>query len=95
MVNDVVMNCNLNRMNTRSLPMNLYVPSVTSQFKKKSFKYACAIAWNVVPSDFKDIYTYNNFKAKLKTLILHDLAHLIIFLCTKCFYILTLSIYIN
>ena len=55
-VNDVVMNWNLNQMNTRIHPMNLYVSSVTSQFAKKSFKYAGANAWNAVPSDFKDLY---------------------------------------
>ena len=73
MVNDVVMNCDVNQMNTRSHPMNLYVPSVTSQFGKKSFKYAGAIAWNGLPSDLKDIYIYNSFKSKLKMFILHDL----------------------
>ena len=68
---EVVMNCDVNMRNTRSHPMNVYVPSVSSQFAKMSFKYAGAVAWNDLPFILKDIHDYYNFKSRLKQYILN------------------------
>ena len=69
LVNDIVMNCNINVRTTRSHAMNVYVPSASSEFAKRSFMYSGAVMWNALPSFLKDIRDLNNFKFKLKQYI--------------------------
>ena len=66
LVDEVIMNCDINALNTRSHPMNVYIPNVSSQFSKKAFKYAGATFWNGLPSFLKDINNIFDFKWKLK-----------------------------
>lgn len=70
LVNDIIMNCDVNGINTRSHPMNVYVPYASSQFAKRSFKYSGAVIWNDLPAFLKEMYNLNGFKRKLKDFIL-------------------------
>ena len=70
LVDDVVMNFDVNGMFTRSHDMNVYVPYVSSQFAKRSFKYSGAILWNELPSFLKDLHNISDFKRHLKCHIL-------------------------
>ena len=64
------MNCEVNGINTRSHPMNVYVPFAPSQFAKRSFKHSGAVIWNDLPAFLKDICNLNGFKHKLRYFIL-------------------------
>lgn len=70
LINDVVMNFDVNGFNTRSHPMNVYIPQVSSQLAKRAFKYIGASLWNDLPSFLKDTTDINNFKRKLRQHIL-------------------------
>jgi hypothetical protein len=70
LVNDIVMNFDVNGFNTRSHPMNVYIPNVSSQLAKRSFNYSGANFWNALPSFLKDICDINDFKTKVKHYIL-------------------------
>jgi len=70
LVDNVVMNFDVNGMTTRTHAMNVYVPSVSSQFAKRSFQYCGAILWNDLPGFLKDLNDYNGFKFYLKKHIL-------------------------
>ena len=64
LVNDIIMNCDVNGINTRSHPMNVYVPYASSQFAKRSFKYSGAVIWNDLPAFLKEMYNLSGFKRK-------------------------------
>ena len=70
LVNNIVMNFDVNGLNTRSHPMNVYLPNVTSQLAKRSFNYTGASLWNGLPAVLKDITDINIFKRKLRLHIL-------------------------
>ena len=70
LVDNIVMNCDVNGINTRSHPMNVYVPHVSSPFAERSFGYVGAILWNLLPSSLKDVNNLIGFKYALKHHIL-------------------------
>ena len=71
LANNVTMKFDVNGINTRSHPMDVYIPYVSSQLGERSFQYIGAKLWNMLPSSLKDVYDFNDFKFKLRNFILN------------------------
>ena len=42
----------------------LHVPQVrTTKYGKKSFRFAAAVLWNIFPDNFRQVSSFNQFKA--------------------------------
>jgi hypothetical protein len=66
LTNNVTMEIDINGVNTRKHPMNLYLPIPDSEFHKSMLFYRGASCWNDLPGFLKDCSNINDFKRLLK-----------------------------